>query len=116
MRLPGSLGGRLLLGASLLVVLAVAASMLLTATLLERFGRAQIDAGLDARLAAVAGGLALAPDGAPSVAANLAGEGFERPGPGWWWQVSAPGGVTGSAALRGAILAVPAEPPRRPRY
>lgn len=114
MRLPGSLGGRLLLGASLLVVLAVAASMLLTATLLERFGRAQIDAGLDARLAAVAGGLALAPDGAPLVAANLAGEGFERPGPGWWWQVWAPGGVAGSTALRGAILAVPADPPRRP--
>lgn len=67
-----------------------------------------------ARLAAVAGGLELAPDGAPSVAANLAGEGFERPGPGWWWQVSAPGGVAGSAALRGAILAVPADPPRRP--
>lgn len=116
LRRPASLGGRLLLGASLLVIVSVAAAILLAGALLERFGRAQIDAGLDARLAAVASALRIEPDGAPSVGARLAADGFERPGPGWYWQASTPDGATGSAALGGTRLEPPAAPPRPPRH
>lgn len=59
--IPGSLGGRLLFGASLLVAIAILASTFVGATLLERFARGQIDAGLDARIIAVASGLTSRP-------------------------------------------------------
>lgn len=109
---PGSLGGRLLFGASLLVAIAILASTFVGATLLERFARGQIDAGLDARIIAVASGLTLAPDGAPAISESVTGAPFDRPGPGWYWQVTSKQRVVGSATLRGVTLHVPPDVPR----
>ena len=110
--IPGSLGGRLLLGASLLVVIAIVAATLVGVSLLERFARGQIDTGLDARIIAVASGLTIAPDGAPVVLDGIATAPFERPGIGWYWQVSTDRGTVRSGTLRGATLIVPPDAPR----
>ncbi len=110
--LPDSLSGRLLLGAGLLVIFAVAAATLVGATLLERFARGQIDAGLDAKIVAIAAGLSLAPDGRPTVSQDVATAPFDRPGRGWYWQVSSDQGILRSGTLRGATLTPPPEAPR----
>lgn len=112
--LPGSLGGRLLAGAILLVLLAVGGAVLVNATLLHRFLRGQIDARLDAQIVAVASGLSLGPDGVPVVVLDFPVPPFDPPAPGWFWQVEAPGGVARSSAPRGETLALPPDAPRPP--
>lgn len=113
--LPRSLGARLLIGAGLLVLLASLASILVGATVLGRFARGQIDAGLDARIVAIASGLTVTADGLPEVADSVANAPFDRPGPGWYWQISSDGGVVRSATLHGATLVVTRDPPRKGR-
>lgn len=110
-----SLGGRLVAGASLLVVLAIMAAIFLGATILERFARGQIDTGLDARILAIASGLTIAPDGTPVVAESVTRATFDRPGPDWFWQVATDQGVARSSTLRGASFSDPPDLPRRHR-
>jgi len=113
--LPKSLGGRLLTGASLLVVLASAASIVVGATVLERFARGQIDTSLEARIAVLASGLSIAPDGTPIVDESASRTGSDRPGQDWFWQVSTPHGAARSATLQGTTLTPPADEPRKRR-
>ena len=96
----------------MLVAVAIVASMLVGATLLGRFARGQIDAGLDARITAVASGLKIAPDGTPVLSDSVVKAPFDRPETGWYWQVSSEQGIIRSATLRDATLTAPPDAPR----
>lgn len=111
---PGSLSGRLIAGAVLLVMVAIGGALIVNAALLRSFVRGQIDGRLDAQIVAIASGLRVGPDGVPVIADNLAVMPFDRPAPGWGWQVSGPSGTLRSGPLRGETFVVPPDAPRRP--
>ena len=99
--MPKSLSGRLLLSASVLIVLALLATGAAMDFALRRFIQGQVDGRLDGQILSIADALRMAPDGSLRLEHIVDGPPFERPLSGWYWQVLAPGPVLRSASLLG---------------
>ena len=99
MRLPQSLGGRLLLGASVLILLALVATGTVMDFALRRFIQGQVDGRLDGQILTVTDALRADPDGTLRLERTVDGPPFERPLSGWYWEVLAPGPVLRSQSL-----------------
>ena len=99
--MPKSLGGRLLLSASVLIILALLATGVVMDLALRHFIRGQVDGRLDGQILSVADALRTGPDGSLRLEHVVDGPPFERPLSGWYWEVLAPDPVLRSQSLRG---------------
>ena len=97
--MPASLGGRLLLGASILILFAFLATGSVMDLALRRFIQGQVDGRLDGQILSVTDALRAAPDGTLRLEHTVDGPPFDRPLSGWYWQVLAPGPVLRSQSL-----------------
>ncbi len=111
-----SLGRRLLLGAAVFITLALIVATIIIGFILHRFIQGQIDQRLDSQIVFLASQLHIE-DGRLSLAGGADGPPFDRPGRGWYWQITGPSNTLRSQALLGSDLVLPdmpARPPRRP--
>ena len=97
--IPGSLGGRLLLGACVFVSIALMIAGILIGLILERFVVGQVDQRLDSQIATLASSLAVGPDGSVTIGAIVAEPDFQRPSSGWTWQAVGPHNALTSSNL-----------------
>jgi hypothetical protein len=97
--MPESLGGRLVLSASALILIALLATGVVMDFALRRFIQGQVDGRLDGQILSVADALRIDPDGTVRLERVVDGPPFERPSSGWYWEV-----LTPSAALRSTSL------------
>lgn len=102
MRMPRSLGGRLLLGASVFIALALVATGTVMDFALRRFIQGQVDGRLDGQILSVTDALRSDADGTLRLERTVDGPPFERPLSGWYWEVLAPGPVLRSQSLPGS--------------
>jgi len=109
-----SLRTRLLGAALVLVLAALVVAGLAIGVILHRFVRGQLDGRLDAQIVALRGGLE-----AGILPATLDAPPFDRPGPGWAWEVRRGPDTTRSGSLRGGDIRLsdpgPEDDPGRPR-
>jgi len=113
---PESLGGRLLLSASVLIVLALLATGVAMDFALRRFIQGQVDGRLDGQILSVADALRVDPDGALRLERTVDGPPFERPFSGWYWEVLTPSPKLRSTSLMADNFAMaPLSPEDRPR-
>jgi signal transduction histidine kinase len=99
MRLPGSLSGRLLLGALVVILLALLVTGAVMSFALQRFIQGQIDGRLDGQILTVTDALRSDAEGRLRLERTVDGPPFERPLSGWYWEVLAPGPVLRSQSL-----------------
>ena len=97
--MPKSLSGRLLLSATVVIVLALLATGTVMDFALRRFIQGQVDGRLDGQILSVTDALRTAPDGTLRLEHTVDGPPFERPLSGWYWEVLAPGPVLRSQSL-----------------
>src|ERR1700727_1743324 len=97
--MPKSLGGRLLLSASALILIAMLITGVVMDFALRRFIQGQVDGRLDGQILSVADALRIEPDGSFRLERIVDGPPFERPLSGWYWEVLAPGPVLRSTSL-----------------
>ena len=90
MKADASLGRRLLLGASVFIVVALVVATIVIGFVLHRFVQGQIDQRLDTQVAFLASTVKVAPAGEIALDGSADGPPFDRPGRGWYWQVSGP--------------------------
>jgi signal transduction histidine kinase len=114
-----SLGTRLLAGAALFITAALLVAGIAVGFLLHHFIQRQVDERLDTQIVFLASMLRADKDGRLSLSGNADGPPFDRPGRGWYWQVSGPGNTLraralGSETLDTAALPVPPPPPFPP--
>jgi len=98
--LPRSIGGRLALGAALLVVAALVVASVSTGFVLYRFIRGQIDQRLDGQIASLA--TILSSGG--SMSGFVDAPPFDRPLAGWYWVVEYRGQRFASPSLAGGSI------------
>lgn len=103
MRMPRSLGGRLLLGAAGFVTLALLLTGIAMDLALRRFIQGQVDGRLDGQILTVTDALRADPDGTLRLERTVDGPPFERLLSGWYWEVLAPGPVLGSRSLPASL-------------
>lgn len=120
MRAEASLGRRLLFGAAVFIVLALAVAAVVIGFVLHRFVQGQIDQRLDTQIAFLASTVRVSPAGELSLDGSADGPPFDRPGRGWYWQVSGPDNLLRSRALGddtldASGLPLPPPPPPPPR-
>jgi len=119
-----SLSRRLLIGAGVFIAAALVIAAVVIGFVLHRFVQGQIDQRLDTQVVFLGSMLRAAPDGTLSLAGNADGPPFDRPGRGWYWQVTGPRNVLRSRSLNGADLVPPdiskrlppPPPPADPRH
>jgi signal transduction histidine kinase len=109
---PASLGGRLLLVAAILIVVTLAGAGAITGLILYRFVQGQVDQRLDTKIGAIASALVLAGDGRLTLGRQIEPPLFDRPEPGWYFEVFDGENRIRSASLGTADLHLPA--PFRP--
>lgn len=114
MHLPRSLGGRLLLGASVFILVALIATGVATGFALRRFIQGQVDGRLDGQIMTVMDALRLGPGDRLVLERSVDGPPFERPLSGWYWQVLAPGSALHSGSLPDAGPPLATDEPRAP--
>lgn len=117
---PSSLGGRLVLAASIFTIVALAVTLFSMNHLLERFVTGQIDQRLDNKIVALGSQVRVAPDGSITLEGDANGPPFDEPRHLSFWRVAGPRNALQSAWLApGAfpmpsaaeIAAAPAPPP-----
>jgi signal transduction histidine kinase len=114
--MPESLSGRLLLGASALILLALLATGVAMDFALRRFIQGQVDGRLDGQILSVADALRVDPDGALRLERTVDGPPFERPFSGWYWEVLTPSPMLRSTSLMAEDFALaPLISEERPR-
>ncbi|MBN9022216.1 MAG: HAMP domain-containing histidine kinase [Rhizobiales bacterium] len=84
---PASIGGRLILAAAILIVVALAGAAAITGLILHRFIVAQVDQRLDTEITAVLAALVVGPDGQLALGRDIEAPPFDRRGPGWAFEV-----------------------------
>jgi signal transduction histidine kinase len=108
---PASLGGRLFLVATILIVAALAGAGAITGLILYRFIQGQVDQRLDTEIAAVLAALVVAPDNRLALTRQIEAPPFDRPGTGWYFEVFDGESRIRSASLGAADLRPPPPPP-----
>lgn len=109
---PSSLGARLLIGATTMIIVALVLTGVAIDFALGRFVQGQVDGRVDGQLVTVDDALRLRPDGVLVLERSVDGPPFDRPGSGWYWEVLAPGPVLRSRSLDGGEVEVgPPGPP-----
>jgi hypothetical protein len=83
-----SLGRRLLVGAAVLIAGALVVAAIVIGFILHQFVQGQIDQRLDTEIVILASMLRADAGEALSLAGSADGPPFDRPGRGWYWQVS----------------------------
>ena len=106
-----SLGRRLLLGAGAFVTLALIFSAFVIGFILHHFVQAQIDQRLDTQVIFLGSLLHTDVDGRLTISGATDGPPFDRPGRGWYWQVTGPNNRLRSQSLSGRDLTLPEMPP-----
>jgi signal transduction histidine kinase len=119
MKADASLGRRLLLGASVLIAVALVIAAIVIGFVLHRFVQGQIDQRLDTQVNFLASLVRSDAAGDLSLTGSADGPPFDRPGRGWYWQVSGPRNILRSRALGAerldvAGLSLPPPPPTPP--
>jgi signal transduction histidine kinase len=109
-RLPSSLSGRLLVAATVFIVITLAGVAALTNVILDRFVHRQIDQQLDAQIFALGTGLKIAPDGDVFLGRAIDGPPFDHPLSGWYWEILTSKNIMRSASLEGGQLHIPPSP------
>ncbi|MCJ2054477.1 ATP-binding protein [Methylobacterium sp. J-070] len=108
-----SLRTRLLAAALVLVLAALVVAGLAIGVILHRFARGQIDGRLDAQIVALRAGLE-----AGILTQSLDAPPYDRPGPGWAWEVRRGSETVRSGSLRGGDIRLsdpgPEDDPGRP--
>ena len=94
-----SLRTRLLAAALVLVLAALVVAGLAIGVILHRFVRGQLDGRLDAQITALRAGLE-----AGILPGSLDAPPYDRPGPGWAWEVRTGTGTIRSGSLRGGDI------------
>jgi len=107
-----SLSRRLLLGAGAFVTLALVFSAFVIGYILHHFVQAQIDQRLDTQVIFLGSLLRADPQGQLTISGATDGPPFDRPGRGWYWQITGAQNTLRSASLEGRDLALPDMPPR----
>lgn len=118
MRSPVSLARRLLAVAALSITAALVAAGVAIGLLLHHFVQRTVDERLDTQIVFLASMLRADPAGRLSLGGAADGPPFDRPGRGWYWQVSGPANTLRARALRDEALEVsglPLPPPKPPR-
>ncbi len=105
--LPRSLFGRLLVTATIAIIMALALATFAIGHVLERFVMNGLDQRLDAQIAIVA--RAVEADGSLDASKATDLPPFDAPDSGWAWEVIAPQSRLRSASLAGTDLALPRE-------
>jgi signal transduction histidine kinase len=109
-----SLGTRLLAGAALFITAALLIAGIAIGFLLHHFIQRQVDERLDTQIVFLASMLRTDRNERLSLAGNADGPPFDRPGRGWYWQVSGPSNILRARALGNETLdvsALPVPPP-----
>jgi signal transduction histidine kinase len=114
-----SIGARLLAGAALLISAALLVAGIAIGFLLHHLIQRQVDERLDTQIVFLASMLHADKDGRLSLSGSADGPPFDRPGRGWYWQVSGPANALraralGSEALDVSDLPMPPPPPAVP--
>lgn len=99
--MPRSLGGRLILSAVVVTVVATTLTGLAVGLALHRFVQAQVDGRLDAQVASVADALRVDPTGILRLTHLVDGPPFDRPGSGWYWRATGDRNAVLSGSLDG---------------
>jgi len=104
--IPESLGGRLLLGASAFILMALLITGVVMDFAIRRFIQGQVDGRLDGQILSVADALRVNSDGTIRLERIVDGPPFERPLSGWYWEVLTPSPALGSTSLRSESFAL----------
>jgi signal transduction histidine kinase len=103
--MPASLGGRLLLIAAGLILVAFGVTGVVMDLALHHFIQGQVDGRLDGQILTVTDALRAGPDGRLRLERSVDGPPFERPLSGWYWQAWRSGSPrAGSLMLRSGSL------------
>jgi signal transduction histidine kinase len=102
-----SLNRRLLVGAAVLIALALVAAAIVIGFILHRFVQGQIDQRLDTQIVFLSSMLTAGDDGVIAIVGNADGPPFDRRARGWYWEVVGPRNVLRSRSLEGASMNVP---------
>lgn len=101
-----SLSRRLLVGAAILISLALVIAAIIIGFVLHRFVQGQIDQRLDTQIVFLSSMLS-GDDGVIALMGNADGPPFDRPARGWFWEVVGPRNVLRSRSLEGASINAP---------
>jgi len=102
-----SLSRRLLVGAAVLISLALVVAAIVIGFVLHRFVQAQIDQRLDTQVVFLSSMLTAGDDGVIALTGNADGPPFDRPARGWFWEVVGPRNILRSRSLEGASINAP---------
>lgn len=109
-----SLSRRLLIGAGVLIAIAILFAAVAMSFVLHRFVQGQIDQRLDTQIVFLTSMLRTDANRVLTISGNADGPPFDRVGDGWYWQVSGPNNQLRSQSLGDADLTQPLHPPARP--
>jgi len=109
-RRPKTIAGRLIAFSIFYASAALVVACAVLALIVANVVRDQVDQRLGVQLEAVRGSVKVNADGALAVDGNLDGPPFDRPGSGWYWQVTSAGQRVTSRSLAGASLSNPPRP------
>jgi signal transduction histidine kinase len=99
-----TISGRLIAFSAVFVAAAVLVASVILWLIVAGVVREQIDQRLDTQIQALRGALSSAPGGLVKLSAQLDGPPFDRPGSGWYWQVSGEGVHLTSRSLSGGTI------------
>jgi signal transduction histidine kinase len=102
-----SLNRRLLVGAAVLISLALVVAAIVIDFVLHRFVQGQIDQRLDTQIVFLSSMLTAGDDGVIAIMGNADGPPFDRRARGWYWEVVGPRNVLRSRSLEGSSINAP---------
>ncbi len=107
---PRTIAGRLIAFSIFYASAALVVASAVLALIVANVVRDQVDQRLSVQIEAVRGSMTVSADGSLAVDGNLDGPPFDRPGSGWYWQVTSAGKRVTSRSLAGASLSNPPQP------
>lgn len=109
-RKPTTIAGRLIAFSLVYATAALVVASAVLGLIVANVVRDQVDQRLSVQIEAVRNAMKIGADGSLGVDGNLDGPPFDRPGSGWYWQVTAAGKRVTSRSLAGASLSNPPKP------
>jgi len=102
-----SLNRRLLIGAAVLISLALVVAAIVINFVLHRFIQGQIDQRLDTHIVFLSSMLTAGDDGVIAITGNADGPPFDRRARGWYWEAVGPRNILRSRSLEGSSINAP---------